>query len=128
MVHTVQCNLMGRLRAKVSWERLFEVCPNNCHSFIALAGMAEQPTATKVATHVPLQAAVELSQAHPATAFFAAPSHMCCHNHPDACFKVNQSSKLSTLIKMHAKEGTYTYDKMRPEECKLSMQTAVLGL
>ena len=34
---------------------------------------------------------------------------------PDACFKVDQPCKLCTLVKKHAREGSYTHEKTRPE-------------
>ena len=43
MVHAVQCNLMGKHNAEVSWERIVEVCLNNQHSFAVLAGVSEGP-------------------------------------------------------------------------------------
>ena len=43
MVHVVQCNLMGKQNAEVSWECIMEVCLNNRRSFAALAGVSEGP-------------------------------------------------------------------------------------
>ena len=63
MVHAVQCNLMGKHNAEVSWERIVEVCLNNRHSFAALAGVSEGPVENDIP---PLAQPVVPAQGQPA--------------------------------------------------------------
>ena len=111
MLHAVQCNLMGKHNAEVSWERIVEVCLNNRHSFAALAGVSEGPAENDAPPVVQPMVQVQGQPAVP-DAYVQTPAHV---RHPDACFKVDTPCKLCQLMKKNAKEGSYVHEKTRPE-------------
>ena len=98
MVHAVQCNLMGKHNAEVSWERIVEVCLNNRYSFAALAGMSEGPVEKDAPPPAQPMAPTQGQPAVPA-AYVQTPAHV---RRPDACFKVDTPCKLCQLMKKNA--------------------------
>ena len=101
-VHTVQCSLARKQQANISWAWIVEVCASVRHSFAALAGITED---TAPATGYQAAPAVQTASCAPAMV----------RPRPNACFKVDTPCKLCSLIKRHAKEGSYVAEKTRPE-------------